>query len=233
MKKVNINAVARKKRVNGSTNNSGKGLKIVSKNNSKKYRLKRPSSDERLSSPLTVQQLEPLFRKVLENLGYDINSEDMKDTPLRHAKALTELCIPAPFKFTTFNNSIGYKQMIFVENIPYFSLCPHHLLEIKGTAIVAYIPDKKYAGLSKIPRSVTHCSRGMKTQEQITMDIANYMVKKLNPFGVAVYLNGTHSCMSCRGTKMPGVNTRTFDYKGVFDTDFNRRFEFLFHLKTI
>jgi GTP cyclohydrolase I len=225
MKKVTISTTALKVKRNGC-NPADMGSRIASKNHLKNGTCN-SEPVEPVSASILVQKLEPLVRQVLTELGQDLTSEDMKETPLRHAKAMVELCLPAPFKFTVFDNKMGYKEMIFVENIPYYSLCPHHLLQINGTAVVAYIPADEYAGLSKIPRTVTYCSSGMMTQEQITMDIANFIHKKLNPKGVAVYLNGTHACMSCRGTRMPGVNTRTFSYLGVFDTDFNRRLEFL------
>jgi len=223
MKKSNLSNGAIKS--NGPVNHNSNGLKEVPvkhENNGSSSIV----ADGHALHPVVVE-LEPLFRKVLIKLGVDVNSEDFKETPLRHAKALVELCIPAPFKFTTFKNRCGYKEMILVKNIPYYSTCPHHLLQINGSAVVAYIPADEYVGLSKIPRTVTDSARGMKTQEQITMDIASFIQKKLAPKGVAVFVEGAHSCMRCRGTKMEESSTETFEYLGIFETDFNRRAEFL------
>ena len=242
MRKSSETNGAVKTKLSSSSNHSSNGLKEMlledvsnnkngseRSNGSEKKNGCSSITDEGPAVSLLVQQLEPLFREVLIKLGQDVNSDDMRETPLRHAKALVELCLPASsnFKFTVFDNGIKYKEMILVRDIPYYSTCPHHLLQISGTATVAYIPDKKYAGLSKIPRTVTYCSRGMKTQEQITMDIANFIWKELSPIGIAVIVDGKHACMQCRGTRMEGVSTETYSYLGVFDTDYNRRFEFL------
>lgn len=157
----------------------------------------------------------------------DANREGLKDTPRRYVKFLTEFLNPEPFNFTTFNSE-GADEMILVANIPFFSLCEHHLAPFFGTASVAYIPnDKEIVGLSKIPRVVDMFARKLQNQERITTQIAEYLDDKLKPKGVAVILKARHLCVEMRGIKKHDVQTTTSKLIGVFKDNQEARAEFL------
>jgi len=152
--------------------------------------------------------------------------EGLQKTPERYIKFLDEFMTPKPFEFTTFENE-GNDQMIVVNNIPFYSLCEHHLVPFFGFAHVAYIPTSRIVGLSKIPRTVDHYARAFQNQERITQQIADRLQEELNPNGVAVVLKASHLCMEMRGIQKPGVMTTTSAMKGVFERDINARQEFL------
>src|ERR1700739_2003101 len=111
---------------------------------------------------------------LLRTLGHDVTREGLKQTPTRYVKFLHEFCSVEDFKFTTFSAE-GYDQMIIVKEIPFYSLCEHHLAPFFGTGFIAYIPDKKMAGLSKLPRALEKFSRRPQNQERITMQVAEFI----------------------------------------------------------
>jgi len=156
----------------------------------------------------------------------DNNREGLRDTPKRYIDALYQFLNPEPFEFTTFENE-GNDQMITLTDIPFYSLCEHHLAPFFGVAHVAYIPTSRIVGLSKIPRTVDKFARAFQNQERITQQIADYLQEELNPRGVAVILKARHLCIEMRGIQKPGVHTTTSAMKGVFETDINARQEFL------
>lgn len=158
--------------------------------------------------------------------GDDCNREGLYDTPKRHVKFLEEFTHPAPFKFTTFKNE-GNDEMIIVKDIPFYSLCEHHLVPFFGIGHIAYIPNKKIVGLSKIPRTLDMYARRLQNQERITKQVAAYLIKELRPKGVAVVLSARHLCMEMRGVEKPGTFTLTSEMTGVFKTQINARQEFL------
>jgi len=168
----------------------------------------------------------------LQELGYDLEDESLKDTPTRFIKMMFEMHKKEPFSFTTFDAK-GADQMIVVDNIPFYSLCEHHMVPFFGVAHVAYIPNKRIVGLSKIPRTVARFSRGLQTQEYITQNIAKYLYSgfpdydhELLPKGVAVVLYARHLCMEMRGAKSSGAQTRTSALHGCFDKQPEVRSEF-------
>lgn len=150
----------------------------------------------------------------------------VEDTPERVVKMLREMCRDEVFNFTTFDAE-GMNEMVVQTNIPFSSLCEHHMLPFMGTASIAYIPDGKIVGLSKLARSVKHCARGLQNQERITKNTAHYLAHNLGTDNVAVVLKARHMCMEVRGVSTPNVFTTTSSMKGVFLTEGSARSEFL------
>lgn len=160
----------------------------------------------------------------------DINREGLQDTPKRFLKFYKEFLSPPEFKFTTFHSE-GYDEMILQKNIPFYSLCEHHLAPFFGVAHVAYLPNVKIVGLSKLARTVEYYARRFQNQERITTQIAERLQKELSPDGVAVVIEAEHLCMSMRGVKKHGAKTTTSKLIGAFKDDLNCRNEFLSLLK--
>lgn len=156
----------------------------------------------------------------------DSQREGLRDTPKRYIKFLEEFLTPEPFLFTTFDSE-GMDEMITQSNIPFYSLCEHHLAPFFGTAIVAYIPNKKIVGLSKIARTVDLYARAFQNQERLTMQIANRLQSELDPVGVAVQIKAQHLCMAMRGIKKHDTHTITTRLTGAFKDDGKCRNEFL------
>lgn len=170
--------------------------------------------------------IEDSVRRILQYLGEDVNREGLKDTPKRYIKFLKEFCSSPEFDFTVFDSE-GMDEMIIQSNIPFHSLCEHHLLNFFGVGTIAYIPNGKIVGLSKLARSLEYFSRGLQNQERITTQVAEYLQEKLKPEGVAVVLKARHSCMELRGVKKHDTWTTTSKMLGVFKDDLNCRNEFL------
>jgi len=170
-------------------------------------------------------EIEENVARVIEYFD-DINREGLKDTPKRYIKFLKEFLTPDEFKLTTFTND-GGEDMILQKNIPFYSLCEHHIAPFFGNGNIAYIPNKKIVGLSKLARVLDRFARRLQNQERITMQVADYLMEELNPFGVAVSLSAQHLCMSMRGIKKHDTYTQTFAFKGAFNKDNQLRQEFL------
>src|SRR4051812_46930606 len=141
---------------------------------------------------------------LLQALGHDPVSEHLVGTPRRVARAYAELLTPRPFDLTTFPNDEGYDELVLARDIPFQSLCEHHLLPFRGVAHVGYIPDTRILGLSKLARVVDLFARGLQVQERLTQQVADWLAGQLNPKGVGVVLQAEHSCMSMRGIKANG-----------------------------
>lgn len=170
-------------------------------------------------------EIEENVLRILEYFD-NANREGLKETPKRYIKFLKEFLSPPEFNFTTFDAE-GTDEMIVQKQIPFYSLCEHHLAPFFGVAHVAYIPNGKIVGLSKLARCVDLYSRGFQNQERITTQIADRLMKELDARGVAVVLEAQHLCMSMRGVKKPGVPTITSKMVGLFKDDLNCRNEFL------
>lgn len=164
---------------------------------------------------------------VLTALGQDTSSEHLRDTPRRAATALADMLSPQPFVLTTFANDAGYDQSVIARDIHFHSLCAHHVLPFVGTAHVAYVPDQRIAGLSKLARLVEFFSRGLQTQERLTTQIAGALQDALAPLGVGVMLQAEHLCMSLRGVEARGTRTTTTSLVGALRDDPSARNEFL------
>ena len=166
------------------------------------------------------------FAGILTYLGEDINREGLKETPKRYIKFMQEFLKPKEFKFTTFKNE-GTDEMIIVQNIPFYSLCEHHIAPFFGVANVAYLPGKKIVGLSKLARVVDLYANRLQNQERITTQIAERIEKELEPLGVAITMKAQHLCMCMRGVKKHDTWTTTSKMLGVFKTNPDAKAEFL------
>lgn len=164
--------------------------------------------------------------RLLETLGENPTREGLRDTPKRVMKFYREFLTPPEFNFTTFDGE-GADEMIIQKDIPFFSLCEHHLAPFFGTATVAYIPDGKIVGLSKLARTVDMFARRFQNQERITSQIAEKLQEELSPQGVAVTLKARHFCMEMRGIKTHDVQTITTKLSGAFRDKPEARAEFL------
>lgn len=152
--------------------------------------------------------------------------EGLLDTPARVARMYHEFFARSDFNFTTFDAD-GYDEMIVESNIGFYSLCEHHMLPFVGTVAIGYVPDKKIVGLSKLARTVEHFARRLQVQERMTMQIADFLIEKLNPKGVGVILRARHFCMEMRGVRKENVETVTSSLKGVFIEQPETRAEFM------
>ena len=160
-------------------------------------------------------------------LGQDPAADHLLDTPRRVAAAYTELLSPAPFTMTTFPNEEAYDELVLARDIPFTSLCQHHLLPFTGRAHVAYLPGDRIVGLSKLARVVEMFARRLQVQERLTAQIADRLQATLEPRGVGVVLDAEHSCMSLRGVRATGARTTTSALRGLMREDARTRQEFL------
>jgi GTP cyclohydrolase I len=174
----------------------------------------------------SVNSAEWHFQQILEQLGEDVSREGLIETPKRYVKFMREFLEPKEFNFTTFDAE-GTDEMILQTNIPFYSLCEHHTAPFFGVAHIAYIPDKKIVGLSKLARTVDLYANRFQNQERITTQIAERLQKELSPLGVAVSLKAQHLCMCMRGVKKHDTWTITSKMLGAFKEDEKARNEFL------
>ena len=167
------------------------------------------------------------YRSIIENLGEDVNREGLLKTPERAAKAmqylthgygLNPLEILKSALFTE-----DHKQMIVVKDIEVYSMCEHHMLPFFGKAHIAYIPNGKIVGLSKIPRIVDAFARRMQVQERLTDEIKNCIQSALEPLGVAVVIEAQHMCMCMRGIQKQNSVTTTSSFNGAFEKNKTRK----------
>jgi len=157
----------------------------------------------------------------------DPTREGLLNTPKRYIKFLDEFINQnKEFKFTTFDSE-GCDQMIVQTDIPFYSLCEHHLAPFFGVGHIAYIPNGKIVGLSKLARTLDYYARNLQNQERITTQVAERLQDELNPKGVGVVLKATHLCMSMRGVQKPNTWTTTSKMTGIMFDDLNARNEFL------
>ena len=164
--------------------------------------------------------------ELLTAIGEDTTREGLIETPARVAKFYNQFLNPDPYKFTVFDNE-SYDEMIVQKDIPFFSLCEHHIAPFFGTATVAYIPNGKIVGLSKLTRTVEWYARRLQNQERITTQIAERLQEELNPTGVAVTLKARHFCMEMRGVRTHDVYTATNKLIGAFKDKPEARAEFM------
>jgi GTP cyclohydrolase I len=164
---------------------------------------------------------------LLAALGADVESDHLRETPRRVAKAYAELLTPAPFNATTFPNEARYDELVLVRDIPFRSLCAHHMLPFFGTVHVAYLPGDEIVGLSKLGRVVDLFARDLQIQERLTAQVADWLEETLAPRGVGVIAEAEHLCMSLRGVQKPGALTVTSALRGVVKDDARTRQEFL------
>ena len=167
------------------------------------------------------------YKEIIGNLGEDIYREGLEKTPERVAKAMQflthgyELDPLEILKSALFTED--HKQMIIVKDIEVYSMCEHHMLPFFGKAHVAYIPNGKIVGLSKIPRVVDAFARRLQVQERLTDQIKNCIQEALNPLGVAVVIEAQHMCMQMRGIQKQNSFTTTSSFTGTFEKDKTRK----------
>lgn len=166
-------------------------------------------------------------RAFLTALGMDLDATGLERTPLRMAKAYAEMFRPRPFEMTTFANDEGYDEMVVARDIPFTSVCEHHLLPFSGHATVAYLPGQRILGLSKLARVVELFARRPQVQERMTQQVARYLDDQLSPRGVGVMVVAEHSCMTVRGVMAAGTRTTTSALLGLVRGDARTRSEFL------
>ena len=175
--------------------------------------------------------MQEIIRKLLAELGEDPSREGLLDTPKRVEKSLRFLTGGYSADVdTVLNNAlftVDYNEMVIVKDIDFYSMCEHHLLPFFGKCHVAYIPQGRVIGLSKIPRLVDIFARRLQIQERLTNEIAETLLAKVQPMGVAVVMEASHLCMSMRGVEKQNSVAVTSAMLGVFREDARTRSEFL------
>jgi GTP cyclohydrolase I len=184
-----------------------------------------------------LENIENAVREILINIGENVDREGLIETPKRVAKMYEEI-----LSTKNINDFDNYKlfevdldnsqEIILIKDIPFFSMCEHHMLPFFGKVHVAYIPrENKVIGLSKIPRLVEFVSRKLSVQEEITVNVAKKLIEILNPLGVAVVVEARHMCIEMRGINKIGSVTKTSFYSGEFKVNVDRKKEFLDGIK--
>ncbi len=171
-------------------------------------------------------RIEDSVKTILSAVDPDPDREGLDKTPARYAKFIQEFTTRPDFEPTVFAGE-GYDEMIVQDAISFYSLCEHHMVPFFGTGTIAYIPDKKIIGLSKIARTLEHFSRSLQNQERVTVQVADYLQQTLEPKGVAVVLQARHLCMEMRGVRKSGAYTSTSALRGLFKKNPQTRAEFL------
>jgi GTP cyclohydrolase IA len=177
--------------------------------------------------PIDVDAAEKAAAALLDALGLDRSKEPLGGTPGRIARAYAELLTPRNFSLTTFPNDEGYDELVIARDIPFTSVCEHHLLPFIGTAVVGYLPDERIIGLSKLARVVELFARRPQVQERMTTQIARWLDDNLAPKGVGIVVQAEHTCMTIRGVSARGATTVTSTLLGRLRNDARSRAEFL------
>ncbi|MDP6682295.1 MAG: GTP cyclohydrolase I FolE [SAR324 cluster bacterium] len=168
------------------------------------------------------RKIENAVKDIMDALGLDLSDDSLCETPKRVAKMYVNeifagLNEDISSKLKSFDNSYGYKGMVLEKDIPFYSMCEHHLLPIIGRAHVAYIPSGRVLGLSKLNRIVHHFAKRPQVQERLTVQIADLLSKTLVTDNVAVVLEARHMCVEMRGVKDSGAETKTMELRGKFN----------------
>ncbi|MBI1774162.1 MAG: GTP cyclohydrolase I FolE [Proteobacteria bacterium] len=191
-----------------------------------------PDADAASSDRPSRAEVEAAVRTLIRWAGDDPAREGLADTPKRVTKAFEEFfggykVDPVEILNRTFEETDGYDEMVLLRDIRFESHCEHHLAPIIGKAHVAYLPDRRVVGISKLARVVEAYARRLQIQEKMTAQIANCIDDVLKPKGVAVVIEAAHQCMTTRGVHKPGVTMVTSRMLGAFRTDPSTRREFL------
>lgn len=188
-------------------------------------------NDDKIYKEEVTEELSKSFAKVIDSLGEDVEREGLKKTPERVAKAMQflthgyDLDPDSIIQEAIFHEE--YSEMVIVKDIEVYSLCEHHMLPFFGKAHVAYIPDGKIVGLSKIPRVVDAYARRLQVQERLTIEIRDCIQRTLSPKGVAVVLEASHMCMQMRGVQKQNSVTTSSAFTGLFLNNDSTRKEFI------
>ena len=173
------------------------------------------------------RRIELAVAELLAALGRDIDDEHLADTPRRVTAGLAEMLTPIEFAMTTFPNDEGYRDLVLVRDIPFVSLCRHHLLPFRGIAHIGYLPAERLVGLSKLARTLDSFSRDLQVQERLTRQVAEFLAEELEPRGVGVVIEAEHLCMSARGARSVGSTTVTSTFLGELAADPSAQSRFL------
>lgn len=172
---------------------------------------------------IDLARAERAVADLLVAFGIDLTDESLAGTPGRVARAYAEMLSPKAFDLTTFPND----ELVVTRDIPFHSLCEHHLLPFVGVAHIGYLPGERILGLSKLARVVEHFARRLQVQERLTSQVASWLNEHLAPKGVGVVLEAEHFCMSLRGVRSNGARTVTSALHGLVRHDERTRGEFL------
>jgi GTP cyclohydrolase IA len=189
----------------------------------------RPRAALHVAAPPDLVDLDAAARAAddfLRALGISTDSESLRETPRRMARAYAELFSAPSFDMTTFPNEEGYDELVLARSIPVRSVCEHHLLPFIGVAHVGYLPGERILGLSKLARVVAHFSARPQVQERLTKQVANWLDEHLAPKGVGVVIEAEHTCMTLRGVRAAGSSTVTSTLSGTLREDPRSRQEF-------
>lgn len=169
-----------------------------------------------------IEKAEQAIKMLLEAIGEDVNREGLVETPKRVAKLYAEVLegmdADAQEHLSKVFN-VKSNDVVIEKDITFYSMCEHHLLPFFGKVHIAYIPNNKVVGLSKLARTVEVFARRLQLQEQLTNQIADSIEKELDAIGVLVYIEAEHTCMTMRGVKKPGTKTVTYGVRGEFKTN--------------
>jgi len=195
-------------------------------------KLEKNENDKPLDNRVTDKEVEEAFVNIIKWIGEDPSREGLKSTPKRLMKAYKEYFKgynedPKKILNKTFGDVQGYDDMVIQKNISLQSHCEHHMAPIIGVAHLSYIPNQRVVGLSKLARVVEVFSKRLQTQERLTMQIANTLMKALDAKGVAVSIDATHQCMTMRGIKKEQATTVTNYYLGKFKEDLSYQNRYL------
>lgn len=192
------------------------------------------NGENRSKPHVDVRKIEKAVRDILEAIGEDPNREGLKRTPQRVAAMYAELFggyqdDPTRHLQTFFTER--YDEIVILRDIPFHSMCEHHLMPFVGKAHIAYLPDGRVIGVSKLARLVETFSHRMQVQERLTTQVADMLMEYLKPKGVVVIMSAQHTCMTIRGVKKPGSSMITSALRGIFKSNLASRTEILSLLK--
>ena len=179
---------------------------------------------------IDVAKIEKAVEEILAAIGEDSSREGLLNTPKRVAKMYTELLAgmqsdPKEHLASVFRED--YDEVVLLKDIPFHSMCEHHMMPFMGKAHVAYLPDGQILGVSKLARVVDCFARRLQVQERLTVQVADFLMENLKPRGVAVVIEASHSCMTIRGVRKPGATMVTSALRGICIRDPKSRSEVL------
>jgi len=192
----------------------------------------KPAGQRQAAARPTRDEAEAAVETLLRWMGESPAREGLVDTPARVVRAWEEFCSgygedPAALLSSTFEEVEGYDDMVMLRSIRMESHCEHHLVPILGTAHIAYLPDRRVVGISKLARVLDSFARRLQTQETLTAQVADCIQTALQPRGVAVLIDAQHQCMTTRGVRKPDVSMVTTRFTGAFQDDRDLRTRFL------
>ncbi|HOW69221.1 MAG TPA: GTP cyclohydrolase I FolE [Phycisphaerae bacterium] len=188
------------------------------------------ASEPHIGKPVDIERIKAAVREILAAVGENPDREGLKETPRRVARMYEEVFSgltvnPGDLLVTAFEEE--YDELVVLRDIPFHSMCEHHLLPFEGVAHVGYLPDGRIAGISKLARVVDAFARRPQVQERLTNQVADILMQRLMAKGVAVIMEATHSCMTCRGVRKPGSIMVTSAMRGRCKSDARTRGEVL------